>query len=422
MSLWDASFSVPGTSTPPSETVEQHSPTLNDEVTEVFGQLERFWGGFRKQVSVRLKHDNLALILRLPPKGQTAIQAARKDLGDYVSQAQKGINKQLATLSVSAPVPAADADAQPTASTSTRDLADSITTDGGESSSTSSSASASTATLPDPQQQQQPQERAWSPTQTLFTRLQSSLPPDLLTTIRDTIPIPDSVRDPQARLDLAHAAQARVQGAAARGEELLRGASVLFRDAVRVVPPDPQTTASSSSTASHSRSASGSAPLGEAAAAASAVPATRRGALLRALRSNSAIIRVDPAGEERSAVLFATWVDAAGRDLVRDESRRGSELAADDGVLSSTLSTLGARLHTPFLTDCILVLMLIFLGIKYQGSYPRTCFGHGISSAYIRSTRKMNSGGPCSQVERPYISHPLTPLTAQTRSGPRGTR
>jgi hypothetical protein len=305
-------------------------------------------GWFQEAGECELKHDNLALILLLPPKGQTAIQAARKDLGDYVSQAQKGINQQLATISVSTPVPTADADAQPTASSSTRDLAASITTDSGESSSTSSSASASTATLPDPQQQQQqqqqqqPQERAWSPTQTLFTRLQSSLPPDLLTTIRDTIPIPDSVRDPQARMGLAHAAQARVQGAAARGEELLRGASVLFRDAVRVVPPDPQTTASSS--ASHSRSASGSAPLGEA----SAVPATRRGALLRALRSNSAILRVDPAGEERSAVLFATWVDATGRDMIRDESRRESELAADDGILRSTLSTLGACLHTRF--------------------------------------------------------------------------
>lgn len=26
--------------------------TLNDEVTQVVGQLSRFWGGFRKQVSV----------------------------------------------------------------------------------------------------------------------------------------------------------------------------------------------------------------------------------------------------------------------------------------------------------------------------------------------------------------------------------
>ena len=296
-------------------------------------------------------------------------------MGDYVSQAQKGINDQLASLSVATPVPDADAtDAQQhpsssTSSSSKRDLTDSITTDGGESSSTSSSTSASTATLPDPQQQQQqPQEperaRSLSQSQTLLTRLQSSLPPDLLTTIRDTIPIPDSVRDPQARIDLAHAAQARVQGATARGEELLRGASVFLRDAVRVVPPDPQTaSASALSSASHSRSASASAPAppGEASASVgSTVPATRRGALLRALRSNPAILRVDPAGEERSGVLFAVWVDAAGRDVVRDESRRESELSADDGILRSTLSTLGACLYTPFLTDRISMLTLMY--------------------------------------------------------------
>jgi hypothetical protein len=123
-----------------------------------------------------------------------------------------------------------------------------------------------------------------------------------------------------------------------RGEELLRGASVFLREAVRVVPPDLEKNASS---ASHSRSASKSAARGEAPVTSTA-PATRRGALLRALRSNPAILRVDPAGEERSAVHFATWVDAVGRDLVHDESQRESELAADDGILRSTISVLGA--------------------------------------------------------------------------------
>jgi hypothetical protein len=157
-------------------------------------------------------------------------------------------------------------------------------------------------------------------------------------------------------MDLAHAAQSRVQGAAARGEEFLRGASVFLRDAVRVVPPDPPTAASS---ASHSRAASASASLGEAAVASTA-PATRRGALMRALRSNPAILRVDPAGEERSAASFATWVDAAGRDIVRDELKCESELAADDGVLKSTFSTLGMCFRTPFQAPCISVNVLAF--------------------------------------------------------------
>jgi len=288
----------------------------------------------------------LCVGLPAPPKGQSAIQAARKDLGDYVSQAQKGINQQLVSLSESVPpsTPTTDADAQLPTPSSSRDLADSVTTDGG--SSGSSSTSVSTAMLPDLQQQ----EDAQSPTpQTLFTRLQSSIPPDLLTSLRDTIP--DSVRDSQARMDLAHAAQARMQGAAARGEELLRGASVFLRDAVRVVPPDPHAAASTASASSrpHSRSASASATaaaVGEtksspAVQAIGLTPATRRGALLRALRTNPAILRVDPAAEERSAVFFAAWVDA-GRDAASDASRRESELAADDGTLGSTLSALGA--------------------------------------------------------------------------------
>src|SRR6266851_5365485 len=51
-------------------------------------------------------------------------------------------------------------------------------------------------------------------------------------------------------MDLAHEAQAHMQGAAARGEELLRGASVFLRDAVRV---DPQAASTASATAAEGR-------------------------------------------------------------------------------------------------------------------------------------------------------------------------
>jgi len=280
-----------------------------------------------------------------PSKGQSAIQAARKDLGDYVSQAQKGLNGQLSTtLSSSTPAPATDTDAQPSIASSSSDLID-LTPAEGESSSASSSASASTATLPDPQQQQQRPDQAQSPpnAQTLLTRLQSSLPPDLLTSIRDTIP--DSVRDAQARRELAQVAQARVQGAAARGEELLRSASVFLRDAVRVVPPEEAAPYSSSSSSAAPSTHEGTpTPRGKAPAppvVVSSTPATRRGTLLRALREHPAILRVDPAKEERSAALFASWVGVIGAEASRDESRRESELGADDGTLRSTRSALG---------------------------------------------------------------------------------
>jgi hypothetical protein len=104
-----------------------------------------------------------------------------------------------------------------------------------------------------------------------------------------------------------------VQDAAPQGEVFLRGASVFLCHAVLVVtvPPDTQMTASPS----YSRSASTSAALGEASVASTA-PATRHDALLRELRPNPAILRLDPAGEERLAMHFATRVDAAGRVAV----------------------------------------------------------------------------------------------------------
>ncbi|KAH9062333.1 hypothetical protein EDB87DRAFT_1606425 [Lactarius vividus] len=300
----------PGTATPPPQAVGQSPPTLNEEVTEVIGQLGRFWGGFRKQ-------------------SQSAIEAARKDLGEYVSQAQKGLNEQLATLSVNSPTPTAERNVPAEATSSSHDLVDATTTDG--ESSAPSSASASTATLSDPQQGQ-PQQHP--NVQTLFTRLQSSLPPDLLTTLRDTLP--DSVRDAQRRQELAQAAQARMHGAAARGEVLLRGASVFLRDAVRVVPPEPAASASASTPPAFEDAVT---PRAEAPppVAISAAPATRRDALLRALRATPAILRVDPAKEERSATLFVTWAQV--EDL-RNETQHEDELAADDGALQNTRSIL----------------------------------------------------------------------------------
>jgi hypothetical protein len=51
-------------------------------------------------------------------------------------------------------------------------------------------------------------------------------------------------------------------------------------------------------------------------------------------------LRVDPAKEERSAALFASWVEEVGAEASREESQRESELGADDGMLRSTHSAL----------------------------------------------------------------------------------
>lgn len=42
------------TSTTTASPTTSAQPTLNDEVTQVIGQLGRFWGGFRKQVGIML--------------------------------------------------------------------------------------------------------------------------------------------------------------------------------------------------------------------------------------------------------------------------------------------------------------------------------------------------------------------------------
>ena len=169
-------------------------------------------------------------------------------------------------------------------------------------------------------------------------------------------------------MDLAHAAQTHVQGAAARGEELLRGASVFLREAVRVVPPDPE--AATTSAAPLARQGDSK----SAAAAIAPTPATRRGILLRALRSNPAILRVDPAGEERSAVLFVTWVET-GRDTANDESRRESELTADDGMLGSTHSVLGASTPLP--------LIFLTLTLKLESSAGGTIRGRVLDTIFL---------------------------------------
>jgi hypothetical protein len=292
---------------------------------------------------------DIYIIIILKMKGENALQAARKDLGDYVSQAQQGLNKQFATLSPSSPAPASlDTDAHPPDTSLSHDSTDVAAADG--ESSASSSNSASTASLLEPQRQQQEQQEGLSAQtsaaqqQTLFTRLQSSFAPEFVTTLRETIP--DTVRQAQGRMDLAQqVAQARMQDAATRGEELLRGASIFLRDAVRVVPPEQANTSSSTPTSAttppaHEGTATPRAEASTSVVPATAPPATRRDALLHSLRANPAILRVDPAGEERSANLFLSWAKA-GADAALDETQREAELIADDGVLVNTRSALG---------------------------------------------------------------------------------
>ena len=153
------------------------------------------------------------------------------------------------------------------------------------------------------------------------------------------------MRDAQRRQELAQAAQARVHGAAARGEVLLRGASVFLRDAVRVVPPEEYPAPSSASASTPPTFEDATTPRAEAPSPvgiSGTPPATRRDVLLRALRATPAILRVDPAKEERSSALFGSWV--LQTKSLPGEPQREAELSADEGALQVTRTTLGQLL------------------------------------------------------------------------------
>ncbi|CCM03319.1 uncharacterized protein FIBRA_05447 [Fibroporia radiculosa] len=237
MNFLDA-YDIAGTPTPPPG--QQSETSLNDEVTQVVGQLSRFWGGFRKQ-------------------SQSVIEAARKDLGEVVSQAQKELSKYTA-----------DSSSVPPAAGSTNDAPSETDRDNDTTPSVSVSASASSispadtediSTTPNPDSGSQ----ALPQSQTLLGRLQASLPPQLVSSVQEKLP--DSIKHARgislsapdfATLrstlttelqrvqgtseDFLHRMQGsgeelfqRMQGSS---EELFREAGEFLKDAVRVVPPE----------------------------------------------------------------------------------------------------------------------------------------------------------------------------------------
>jgi len=148
------------------------------------------------------------------------------------------------------------------------------------------------------------------------------LPLNLLTSLHDTIP--DSIQVPQVCMDFVHMAQARMQGTATCGKELLHSVSMFLRDTMHIISLDPQATSTASASSrphSHAASALATAAVGKiksspAMQAIGLTPATCCGALLRTLRMNPAILHVDSVAKEHSTMFFVAWVDA-GHDAVR---------------------------------------------------------------------------------------------------------
>ncbi|TFK73950.1 hypothetical protein BDN72DRAFT_116721 [Pluteus cervinus] len=200
-------YDVAAAQTPPED-----QQSLQDEVNQVVGQLSRFWGGFRQQ-------------------SQSAIQAARKDFGEVVVQAQKELGK----LTQGEPSTASDRSAPVGEGTEAE-----VEPDGGGSS--ASTRSPTEATQP-----------------SIFSRLQAAIPPNIVQSVQTTVQnvhIPDSIRQATENIDLnqistgimgelqrvqditvAHAGE-YVQKSESLIRDAVKEAQEVLRDAVKIIPPE----------------------------------------------------------------------------------------------------------------------------------------------------------------------------------------
>ncbi|KAF7970301.1 hypothetical protein HWV62_22996 [Athelia sp. TMB] len=292
-------YDITGTGAITPQPNSQPEQSLNDEVSQVIGQLGRFWGGFRKQ-------------------SQSALEAARKDLGDVVSQAQKELSK----------LTAADASAsEPETTTPTG-----AETEGDQPEAGSSTDGDKT---PSPRQRDLPS----SPTQSLFSRLQSSLPPNIVATVQTHLPESiknaSSVDFAQLKTNLSAEFQ-RVQGVTlAQAEEYvhksegllreaMREAGEVLKDAVKVIPPEEGgstpgvmwdgtdvwmlPTPSSSNATSKGKEPETEQSSGKPSSEAQRSAATRAQSLLKQLKYDPAVIKADPGAEESLKEQYATWI------------------------------------------------------------------------------------------------------------------
>ncbi|PFH50887.1 hypothetical protein AMATHDRAFT_75281 [Amanita thiersii Skay4041] len=206
MNFFDT-YDLGSASTTPTNQPQQ---SLNEEVSDVMGQIGRFWGSFRKQ-------------------SQTALEIARRDIGGVVNQAQRELSR-LSTSDTS------DAQSQ------------------GEHSPDDSEATSTTPTNHEASSSSTPALESSENTQTLFSRLQSALPPNIVSTVRDHLP--DSLKQASGNIDIGQmrtnllSELQRVQGitraqaeeyvhkSEALLKEAVREAGEVLKDAVKVVPPE----------------------------------------------------------------------------------------------------------------------------------------------------------------------------------------
>lgn len=324
-----------GTNTPPVNAHPEQS--LNEEVSQVIGQLGKFWGGFRKQ-------------------SETVFATARKDFGEVVTHAQKELGK----LAISTETPA-DAHADEAEDTSDKESESECGTAPETPTAESHSAAGSLST-----------------SQSFFARLQSSLPPNIVSTVQAQLP--ESFKHPQ-NIDLSQLRTTlttefqRVQGVTRaqaeeyvhKSEQLLREAmkeaSEALRDAVKVIPPEESGGYSNQGLVwdgtdmwmlpmeagdvkGKGKEMELSVSSGRQSEDARQAVATRAQALLKQLKSNPEIIKLDPDADAGSET-FHAWVSEAHRKDEHPGTKVWSERVArtlsdtDDGqTLQGTFDAL----------------------------------------------------------------------------------
>ncbi|TFK23919.1 hypothetical protein FA15DRAFT_680934 [Coprinopsis marcescibilis] len=328
---------------PPAE----GQPSLNEEMTEVIGQLGRFWGGFRKQ-------------------SQQVLEIAKKDLGDVVVQAQKELGRYTGVPETTEAGPSA------------RSVATSADPDAGTSESKEEPTESALDSVPANKTLDPDAPVASSSTSapaSLFSRLQSAIPPNLIATVQSHIP--ESIKHASENIDFAQIQSnlvsefQRVQGItraqaeeyAHKSEALLREAmkeaSEALKDAVKIIPPEEQERegqgetglvwdgtdmwmlpTNNTSADADSNAAGPSKQPGETQTAV----ASRALALLSRLQSDPSIVSRDPEAEEGTKDQYKKWladeVDAKDGIDGSEWSGKSEELLKDNTALYEMYASL----------------------------------------------------------------------------------
>lgn len=269
-------------------------------------------------------------------QSEVALATARRDFGQVVSQAQREIGRLTTTETPASTSEAGDgeeeSDADESSGTTTADTTRPASIEPRNEASASSTTTTTTTA------------------QSFFTSLQSSIPPNIVSAVQAQLP--DSLRNAQ-QIDLAHlgstfsAELRRVQGVTrAQAEEYVHKSEALLREAmkeagdvlreaVKVIPPegssrdppvvwdgtdiwmlpglaanaDVSTTAGSASKGKGKEVDSGPSSRRPSEDARRAV-ATRAESLLKQLRRNPEIIKLDPA-VDTSRDAYLTWADTS---------------------------------------------------------------------------------------------------------------